>query len=136
MDIISLAREIGKEIQQDQRYLNMQLAKQNSDDDQKLQDLIGEFNLKRMAINNEAQKTEQDADKMQVLNQELRHVYAQIMQNPNMTAYNQAKEELVALLQRVSAFIGQAADGEDPETTDYEQPSSCGGDCGSCGGCH
>jgi len=136
MDIISLAREIGKEIQQDQRYLNMQLAKQNSDDDQKLQDLIGEFNLKRMAINNEAQKTEQDADKMQVLNQELRHVYAQIMQNPNMTAYNQAKEEMDALLQRVSAIIGQSADGEDPETTDYEQPSSCGGDCGSCGGCH
>lgn len=136
MDIISLAREIGKEIQQDQRYLNMQLAKQNSDDDQKLQDLIGEFNLKRMAINNEAQKTEQDADKMQVLNQDLRHVYAQIMQNPNMTAYNQAKEEMDALLQRVSAIIGQSADGEDPETTDYEQPSSCGGDCGSCGGCH
>lgn len=136
MDIISLAREIGKEIQKDQRYLNMQLAKQNSDDDQKLQDLIGEFNLKRMAINNEAQKSEQDTDKMQALNQELRHVYAQIMQNSNMTAYNQAKEEMDALLQRVSAIIGQSADGEDPETTDYEQSSSCGGDCGSCGGCH
>nr|WP_319488221.1 YlbF family regulator [uncultured Caproiciproducens sp.] len=135
MDIISLAREIGKEIQKDQRYLSMQLAKQNSDDDQKLQDSIGEFNLKRMAINNEAQKAEQDADKMQVLNQELRGVYAQIMQNPNMTAYNKAKEDMDALLQRISAIIGQSADGEDPETTDYEQ-SSCAGDCSSCGGCH
>ncbi|MDF1495740.1 MULTISPECIES: YlbF family regulator [unclassified Caproiciproducens] len=135
MDIISLAREIGKEIQKDERYLNMQLAKQNSDDDQQLQDLIGEFNLKRMAINNEAQKPEQDSDKMQVLNQELRHVYAQIMQNPNMTAYNRAKEEMDALLQRVSAIIGQSADGEDPETTDYVE-SSCGGNCSSCGGCH
>ncbi|MGX8711198.1 YlbF family regulator [Clostridium sp. KNHs216] len=135
MDIISLAREIGKEIQKDSRYLNMQLAKQNSDDDQQLQDLIGEFNLKRMAINNEAQKPEQDSDKMQVLNQELRHIYAQIMQNPNMTAYNKAKEEMDALLQRVSAIIGQSADGEDPETTDYVE-SSCGGNCSSCGGCH
>ena len=135
MDIISLAREIGKEIQKDSRYLNMQLAKQNSDDDQQLQDLIGEFNLKRMAINNEAQKPEQDSDKMQVLNQELRHIYAQIMQNPNMTAYNKAKEEMDALLQRVSAIIGQSADGEDPETTDYVE-SSCGVNCSSCGGCH
>ena len=135
MDIISLAREIGKEIQKDSRYLNMQLAKQNSDDDQQLQDLIGEFNLKRMAINNEAQKPEQDSDKMQVLNQELRHIYAQIMQNPNMTAYNKAKEEMDALLQRVSAIIGQSADGEDPETTDYVE-SSCGGNCSSCGRRH
>lgn len=135
MDIISLAREIGKEIQKDDRYLNWQLAKQNSDDDQQLQDLIGEFNLKRIAINNEASKPEQDTDKMQLLNQELRHVYAQIMQNPNMTAYNKAKEEIDALLQRVDAIIRQSADGEDPETTDYE-PSSCGGDCSACGGCH
>jgi cell fate (sporulation/competence/biofilm development) regulator YlbF (YheA/YmcA/DUF963 family) len=135
MDIISLAREIGKELQNDDRYLNMQLAKQNSDDDQQLQNLIGEFNLKRMAINNESQKEEQDQDKMQALNQELRHVYAQIMQNQNMTAYNSAKEELDVLLKRVSAIIGQSADGEDPETTDLEE-SSCGGECSSCGGCH
>ena len=135
MDIIGLAREIGKELQKDDRYLSLQLAKQNSDDDQQLQNLIGEFNLKRMAINNEAQKEEQDQEKMQALNQELRSVYAQIMQNQNMTAYNSAKEELDALLKRVSAIIGQSADGEDPETTDLEE-SSCGGDCGSCGGCH
>ncbi len=135
MDIISLAREIGKELQQDDRYLNMQLAKQNSDDDQQLQDMIGEFNLKRMAINNESQKEEIDQEKIQGLNQELRSVYAKIMQNPNMTAYNRAKEELDALLKRVSAIIGQSADGEDPETTDLEE-SSCGGDCSGCAGCH
>lgn len=135
MDIISLAREMGKEIQKDQRYLSMQLAKQNSDDDQVLQNMIGEFNLKRMAINNESQKEEQDTEKMQALNQELRAVYAQIMQNPNMIAYNTAKEAMDALLQRVSAIIGQSADGDDPETTDYEE-HSCGGDCSGCGGCH
>lgn len=135
MDIISLAREIGKELQKDERYLNMQLAQQNTDNDQELQNLIGEFNLKRMAINNEAQKELQDQEKMQALNQELRAVYAQIMQNPNMIAYNKAKDELDALLKRVSAIITQSAEGADPETADYEE-SSCGGNCSSCGGCH
>ncbi len=135
MDIISLARELGKEIQQDERYLNMQIAQQNSDADQGLQDMIGAFNLKRMAINNEAQKEEHDQEKMQALNQELRGVYNQIMQNSNMTAYNKAKEELDALLKRVNAIISLSAEGEDPETADYEE-SSCGGNCSSCGGCH
>ena len=135
MDIINLAREIGKELQKDNRYINMQLAKQSSDEDQKLQDMIGEFNLKRMAINNETQKDEQDQEKIQAFNQELRAVYTQIMENPNMIAYNSAKDELDALLKRVSAIIGQSADGEDPETTDLVE-SSCGGECSSCGGCH
>lgn len=135
MDIISLARELGKEIQQDERYLNMQIAQQNSDADQELQNMIGEFNLKRMAINNEAQKEEQDQTKMQALNQELRGVYNQIMQNSNMSAYNKAKEELDALLKRVNAIISLSAEGEDPQTADYEE-SSCGGNCSSCGGCH
>lgn len=135
MDMIDLAREIGKELQKDERYLNMQVAKQNSDEDTALQTMIGEFNLKRMAINNEAQSESPDSGKIQALNGELRAVYAQIMQNPNMVAYNQAKEELDHLLKRVSAIIGQSADGEDPETTDLEE-SSCGGNCASCGGCH
>ncbi len=135
MDIISLAREIGKELQKDERYLNMQIAQQNTDGDQELQNLIGEFNLKRMAINSEAQKEPQDQEKMQALNQELRAVYAQIMQNSNMAAYNKAKDELDALLKRVNAIITQSAEGTDPETADYEE-SSCGGNCSSCGGCH
>jgi cell fate (sporulation/competence/biofilm development) regulator YlbF (YheA/YmcA/DUF963 family) len=135
MDIINLAREIGKEIQKDERYLNLQIAQQNADNDQELQNLIGEFNLKRLAINNEAQKETQDQEKMQALNQELRNAYAQIMQNSNMNAYNKAKDELDALLKRVNAIITQSAQGEDPETADYEE-SSCGGDCASCGGCH
>ena len=135
MDIINLAREMGKAIQEDQRFLNMQVAKQNSENDEQLNNLIGEFNLKRIAINNESQKSEQDSDKMQQLNRELRNAYAQIMKNPNMVAYNQAKDSLDALLKRVNAIIVQSAEGENPETTDLAE-SSCAGDCSSCGGCH
>ena len=50
MDVIELTRELGKAIQQDERFLAMQIARQNSDNDDELQQLIGEFNLKRMAI--------------------------------------------------------------------------------------
>lgn len=134
MDMIELAREIGRQLQKDERYLKLQIAQQNSDQDEQLQELIGEFNLKRIAINNEAQKEDRSDEKLQQLNQQLRECYATIMQNPNMNAYNEAKQELDALLKRVNAIIMQSAEGEDPETTDYVE--SCGGNCGSCGGCH
>ena len=135
MDMIELAREIGRELQKDESYLNMQLARQASDEDQALQDAIGEFNLKRMAINNEAQKEDRDEETLKRLNEEFRAVYAKIMQNENMQRYNDAKTELDAKVQRLTAIITMWAEGEDPETCDYDA-ASCGGNCASCAGCH
>ena len=134
MDIIEMTRELGKAIQQDDRYLNMQLASQNCEDDQQLQDLIGDFNLKRLAINNEASGENADEEKLRTLNEELRHVYAEIMKNPNMTAYNVAREEMDGLMKRVPATTTKSAEGEAPATADYEE--SCTGSCATCGGCH
>ncbi|MDD5952813.1 MAG: YlbF family regulator [Oscillospiraceae bacterium] len=135
MDMIQMARELGKAIQQDERYIRLQKAKADSDNDQHLQELIGEFNLKRLAINNEAVKDDRSEDKLRELNTELRHIYGEIMRNENMTAYNEAKEALDAVLKRVNAIIALSAEGEDPETADLDE-SSCGGSCSSCAGCH
>ena len=134
MDIIEMTRELGKAIQKDDRYLNMQLAAQNCEDDQQLQDLIGDFNLKRLAINNESTGENVDEAKIAKLNEELRHAYARIMQNPSMTAYNAAREELDGLMQRVTAIITKIGEGEARETSDYEAP--CTGSCATSGGCH
>lgn len=135
MDIIELTRELGKALQADQSYVNMQLARQASDEDEALQQAIGEFNLKRMAINNEAQKEDRNEETLQRLNEEFRASYMKIMENENMQRYNEAKTEFDALLQRITGIIGLCADGEDPATCDYDA-AACGGDCSSCGGCH
>ena len=121
MDIIELAREIGRELQKDPNYLAMRAASDACDKDTELQNLIGQFNLTRMSLSNEAQKEQSDEQKIQQL---------------NMAAYNAAKQNVDAILNRVSAIIGQSADGENPDTADYHEESSCGGNCGSCGGCH
>ena len=135
MDIITLARELGKAIQQEESYIKLQEAQKKADADTELQNLIGEFNLKRMSINNEASKTDRDQDKLSQLNTEMREVYAKIMSNENMVAYNDAKDEFDVVANRVLAIIQQSAEGADPETADYSQ-SSCSGSCESCGGCH
>ncbi|NBJ88059.1 YlbF family regulator [Acutalibacter sp. 1XD8-36] len=136
MDIIELTRELGKAIQADPRFVEMQLARQTSDEDQELQDAIGEFNLKRMAISNEAAKPDRNDETMQRLNKELREAYAKIMANEHMARYDAAKTEFDAMFQRVKGILDLCAEGGDPETCDYDA-ASCSGDCASCGGgCH
>ncbi len=134
MDIISQARELGKLIQQEESYLALQSAQSNADADIELQRLIGDFNLKRMSINNEVSKKDRDQEKLSQLNTEMREVYSQIMSNENMIAYNEAKEKFDVLANRVLAIVQQSAEGADPETADYTQ-SSCSGSCSTCGGC-
>lgn len=56
MDIIEKARELGRLIQEEESYKKLQDAQKSADADMELQRLIGEFNLKRMSINNEASK--------------------------------------------------------------------------------
>ena len=135
MDIITKARELGKAIQQEESYIKLQEVQKRADADTELQQLIGEFNLKRMAINNEASKQDRDQDKLAELNTEMREVYSKIMSNENMLAYNEAKDAFDMIANRVLAIIQQSSEGADPETADFTQ-SSCSGSCESCGGCH
>ena len=135
MDIIEMTRELGRALPNDERYIAMVTARQASDEDQALQEAIGEFNLKRMAISNEAQKDDRNEETLQRLNAEFRAVYQKIMENEHMLRYNDAKNEFDALLQRMTGILSLCADGEDPETCDYDA-ASCGGNCSSCAGCH
>ena len=44
-DILDLAKEIGFALQEDDRYIRMQMAQAAADEDEVLQGLIGAFNL-------------------------------------------------------------------------------------------
>lgn len=134
MDIIEKARELGKLIQQEESYIALQKAQADADADMDLQNLIGDFNMKRMSINNEASKKDKDSDKLALLNSQMREDYSKIMSNKNMIAYNEAKDAFDMVANRVLAIVQQSAEGADPETADYST-SSCSGSCITCGGC-
>lgn len=134
MDIIEKARELGKLIQQEESYIALQKAQAEADADMELQNLIGDFNMKRMSINNEASKKDKDSDKLALLNSQMREDYSKIMSNKNMIAYNEAKDAFDMVANRVLAIVQQSAEGADPETADYST-SSCSGSCSTCGGC-
>lgn len=134
MDIIEKARELGKLIQREESYIALQKAQADADADMDLQNLIGDFNMKRMSINNEASKKDKDSDKLALLNSQMREDYSKIMSNKNMIAYNEAKDAFDMVANRVLAIVQQSAEGADPETADYST-SSCSGSCSTCGGC-
>lgn len=135
MDVIAKARELGKEIQADERYVAYMEAKNKSDNDEKLQEMINQFNLLRMNLSTEINKgADADENKKADLDKQIRDLYANIMSNEHMAAYAAAKEELDDVIKKVSTIIMMSANGEDPETCDVEH--SCGGNCSSCGGCH
>lgn len=132
-DVIKLAREIGKEIQLSDEFLKLEIARQNSDSDTVLQELIDKFNIVRVEISDLVSAIDKDEEAIKSKNAELKLLYDDIMQNKNMITYNLAKKDMDLLLARVTAIITQSADGANPETADYSP--SCNGSCSTCGGC-
>ncbi len=135
MDVLmEMAKEMGEALQQDDRFIALQMAQAKADEDKELQDLIGEFNLKRMALATESEKDDRDEEKLHKLDADLHEVYGRVMANESMQAYNTARVAMDQLLNGIQRILTLSAQGEDPHTIDTEH--SCGGNCGSCGGCH
>ena len=134
MDVIKSVRELGKAIQQDQRFIRYAKARLENDNNAELQSAIGKFNITRMELDREMNCEEKNEDKVKELNEELRRVYGEIMSAPAMVEYNTAKVELDAMINEINTVISKTLDGEDPETC--ETTSACTGSCSTCGGCH
>lgn len=135
MALIDLARQMGKEIQASEEYKNLYAAKEANDNDQALQDQIGKFNLKRIQLNTEMAEEKKDNSKIAALNEELKTVYAEIMQNENMVTFTNAKNAMDAMMNEVTTILMMCVNGEDPETCNPHQ-SGCSGSCSGCSGCN
>ncbi len=136
MNAIEKARELGMAIQADEKYINYHKAKELNDNDEALQEMIKEFNLKRVQLNAEMSKADKSQEKISQIDGEIKSLYGNIMANENMNAFNTAKTEMDNLLAQVNMIITMSANGEDPMTCPTEVPSSCSGSCSSCSGCH
>ena len=119
MDCIDLFKRAAVALQTDSRYLVLDQTRKANDKDEELQNLIGEFNLARIAE----------------LNEKVNSLYGQIMGNEGMVAYNEAKRDCENLVNYIDAIINTAMNGGDPMTV-QEPSASCTGSCSTCGGCH
>lgn len=79
MDCIDLFKKAAMALQTDPRYLELDAARRENDMDQELQNLIGEFNLARLDLNNETSKSTTDHERVAELNKKVNDLYSQIM---------------------------------------------------------
>lgn len=138
MDIIQMARELGKAIQQDADYIAMEAARQANDEDEGLQKLIEEFSVLNVAAEREQQSATPDESKLESLGNRMQELYNTIMSNVNMARFERAKDTMDEKMNFVISILAAAVNGEDPMTFDpaAEAEHHCGGDCGCCDGCH
>lgn len=134
MGIIEATRNLGVEIQKDERFIRYIKAKLANDNDETLQNQIGEFNTVRMNLDREMNNEKQDENKIRELNEKLREIYTAVMSSKTMLEYNTAKAELDSMINDINSIIMQCVDGEDPLTA--EPQTACTGSCSTCGGCH
>ena len=116
MDCIDLFKRAAMALQTDPRYLALDQARKLNDNDEELQNMIGEFNLARMDLNNEIGKSERSDARITELNEK-------------------AKKDCENLVNYIDAIINTAMNGGDPMTV-QEPSASCTGSCSTCGGCH
>ncbi len=135
MDTIELFKKAAAALQTDARYLALDAARRAADEDQELQDLIGEFNLANMDLKNEMAKEDRSDERMSELNQKVSSLYTQAMNHPRMQEFNAAKAEAEGMIAYIDAIINTAMNGGDPMTVE-EPTGGCTGSCSSCAGCH
>ncbi len=134
MDAIAHFKQAAKAFQTDELYLRYMQAKQDNDADEALQKNIGEFNLLRLDLNNEMDKAERDQDRIEELNARISELYSAVMDNPNMTAYSQAKHQVEHFISYVNEVLNAALAGEDPLAV-CPSAGDCSGGCSGCAGC-
>lgn len=134
MDIIKMTRELGKAIQQDDRYTAYMLAKKANDNDTELQGLIENFNQKRTELNMAMSAENKDTELIKHLDADIKETYGKIMSNKNMVVFSGAQNALENLINEVNQIISMCANGEDPDTCEVSH--GCSGSCSTCGGCH
>ena len=136
MDVIKMTRELGKAIQQDEKYLKFMEAKKANEADDKLNELIGKLNLIQLSYQQEAEKETPDEAKMKQFDEEFRSVYGDVMINENMKKYEEARQEVDNMMNYVMQILSLCVNGEDPDTCEPANAEGvCSGNCSACSGC-
>ena len=111
-DAITMFKEAAAQLQREEAYLALEGTRKKNDEDEALQQLIGDFNLARIDLNSELSKSaDKDQDKVNELNVKVNQLYNDIMANESMAAYNEAKAELESVMNYVNAIINTAVNG-------------------------
>lgn len=137
---VQLARELAHAMREEECYIQMEAAAAANDADESLHENMVKFQTiqnRMQLLSSNGTMSDDDNEAMELYQRQLMDVYNDIMVNPNMRAYQAAYGQFEKLMKFVDAIIGAGASGGDIDAVDEDCCcDECGGDCGSCGGCH
>lgn len=123
-----LTRELGKAIQQDERYLAMEKAIENNNQDKELNEQMAQIQHIQNAYQDESAKENPDNGLLESYDKQFRAVYEKIMSNPNMKAYEKARSDVDELMTYLTGILALCVGGEDPDTCDPRE-HICNDEC-------
>jgi len=126
MEIMSLATELGKLIKDDPRMQALNEAKEAYENDHEVQHALLEYRVQQTALTEEYKKSETDQALIDSIEARISLLYDSITESPTFNAFNDAQEQVNALMIQVNDEITFQITGE--------RPSECAHDCDSCGG--
>ena len=128
MDIFDLAAQLGESLRQDPRLVALEEAKKQYESDRQLQALVVEYGVQQKALESQGRAEELDAHLVDMIQERINELYAQISTNEAYLALSAAQDEVNALMSAVNATITRHITGR--------EESGCTHDCSTCGGCH
>lgn len=128
MDILEMAKELGKAIADSDLMAAVKKAEDVQNNDEKAQQLIGEYNLKRMQLAQRVQKEDVTQEELEAVQKELSDEFDKLMQYSVISDFITARKELDAVLEQVNNVISFYVTGKTPD-------GGCSGSCSSCSGC-
>ena len=134
MDMIAMAREIGRAIQQDERYIRATEGANKVNSSEVLAKMVDEFNDMRNQLDMlTAKGPGANNDEVMALDEKLNALYDAINSEPTMMEYTAARMEFETFVNHVIKIVTGAANGENPDEIELD---TCGGSCDHCSGCH
>jgi Protein of unknown function (DUF964). len=126
MEIMELATALGQLIKEDERMKNLAVAKEAYENDKEIQHALLEYRVQQTALTEEYKKSETDQTLIDAIEARISLLYDSITESDIFNAFNDAQEQVNALMVSVNDEITFQITGE--------RPSECSHDCSSCGG--
>lgn len=128
-NVFELAMKLGMELKKDERLVRMQKAREAFENDAEMSTLMTEYDVQQKALENVATGGTFNPEMVQMIQDRIDALYKQINENPLCQELTAAQEDVNELMNAVNNTITFAITGQ--------MPSSCSGNCSSCGGgCH
>ncbi len=124
--ILVKTKELAALLEESDIIIRHKAAKKALDESEEVQELIGAFNLAKMALMNESNKEKPDAEMVEKYRGETTSVYEKIVAHPVMMEMNEADIALEDLMKKINMIIQSS----------ISDASACTHDCSTCGGCH